>query len=123
MYPIVAIGSLFGVLVLVLVIWALGLRADVRRVQHPDVGGNELSLRGPLALYGASIIGIPLLMIAFSIALPALRNPLFLMIGALLGGFLPSVLLNGSRFWRFALLAGLILAAACFALLLIWMQM
>ena len=67
----------------------------------------------PLVLYSLSIVGVPLLMIAFSLVLPALRNPLFLVIGALVGSSLPSFWLNGSRFAMVALVAGLVLAALC----------
>ena len=61
-----------------------------------------------------SIVGVPLLMFVFSVALPALRNPLFLLVGAFAGAFLPELWLNGSRFARFALVA-VVLAALCFA--------
>ena len=63
-----------------------------------------------------SIVGVPLLMVVFSVALPALRNPLFLLVGAFAGAFLPELWLNGSRFGRIALVAGLVLAAVAFVL-------
>jgi hypothetical protein len=79
----------------------------------PRIRTNEL-----LALRALSIVGVPLLMIVLSVALPALRNPAFLMVGAFVGFFLPGILLNGSRFGRVALAAGLALAAICFVLVL-----
>jgi hypothetical protein len=71
-----------------------------------------------LVLRCLSIVGVPLLMIVFSVSVPALRNPLFLMIGALAGFFLPGARLTGSTFGRMALVAGLILAAVWFVLVL-----
>ena len=62
-----------------------------------------------LALQCLSVVGVALLMIIFSVALPALRNPLFLMFGAVAGFFLPRSLLSGSTVGRIALVAGLIL--------------
>ena len=63
-----------------------------------------------------SVIGVPLLMIGFSVVVPALRNPVFLIIGALVGFLLPGFWLNASRFGWVALVAGLALAAAWFVL-------
>jgi tight adherence protein B len=59
-----------------------------------DIARADLKIKVSefLGLWALSIIGIPLLMVVLSVALPALRNPLFLMIGALIGFLLP-------RFW------------------------
>ena len=70
-----------------------------------------------------SIVGVPLLMIVFSVVVPALRNPAFLFVGALLGLLLPGSWVGGSRFdSRVALAAGLILVAVYFGLVLILVQ-
>ncbi len=47
-----------------------------------------------LVLWAASIVGIPLLFLLFSVALPALGSPLVLLAGALLGFLLPRFWLN-----------------------------
>jgi tight adherence protein B len=47
-----------------------------------------------LMIWVASIIGVPVLMLAFSIVLPALGNPLFLLVGGLIGFMLPRMWLN-----------------------------
>ena len=60
------------------------------------------------------VVGVPLLMIGFSVNVPALRNPVFLMIGAVVGFLLPRYWPNGMRFGLVALLAGLALAAVAF---------
>src|SRR5258706_5955265 len=70
-----------------------------RVVQARDFGANlardiaraDLKLKPSefLALWGASIIGIPLLFIVFSLGLPALRSPLALIVGAFIGFMLP----------------------------------
>src|SRR4029453_16747779 len=59
-----------------------------------DIGRADLKIKVSefLALWALSIFGVPFLMIVFSLGLPALRNPLFLVIGALVGFLLP-------RFW------------------------
>ena len=79
-----------------------------------------LTVKGsaPLSLWALSIVGVPLLMIAFSVVVPALRNPAFLIVGAFLGFLLPGSWVSGSRFSRFALVAGLILAAVYLVLVL-----
>ena len=76
----------------------------------------------PLSLWVLSIVGVPLLMIVFSVVVPALRNPAFLFVGALLGLLLPGSWVGGSRFSRVALAAGLILVAVYFGLVLILVQ-
>ena len=59
-----------------------------------DIARADLKLKPSefLALWAASIIGIPLLFIVFSLGLPALRSPLALIVGAFVGFLLP-------RFW------------------------
>ena len=73
-----------------------------RVVEQRDCGANlardmaraDLRLKPSefLAIWAVSIIGVPLAMVVFSLGLPALRNPLFLVVGALIGFLLP-------RFW------------------------
>jgi len=73
-----------------------------RVVEQRDFGANlardiaraDLKLKPSefLAIWGASIIGVPFLFIVFSLGLPALRSPLALVIGAFIGFMLP-------RFW------------------------
>jgi hypothetical protein len=79
----------------------------------PRIRTNEL-----LVLQFLSMVGVPVLMIGFSVALPALRNPLLLGIGALVGLFLPRSWLSGSTFGRMALVAGLLVLVVWFALVL-----
>jgi hypothetical protein len=50
----------------------------------------------PAAFRALWIIGIPVLMIALSLWVPAFRNPLFLGVGALAGVVLSSFLLNAA---------------------------
>jgi tight adherence protein B len=59
-----------------------------------DIARADLKLKPSefLAIWAVSIIGVPLAMVVFSLGLPALRNPLFLVVGALIGFLLP-------RFW------------------------
>ena len=59
-----------------------------------DIARADLKLKPSefLAIWAVSIIGVPLAMVVFSLGLPALRNPLFLIVGALIGFLLP-------RFW------------------------
>jgi tight adherence protein B len=47
-----------------------------------------------LMIWAASIFGVPLLMLGFSVVLPALGNPIFLLVGALIGFMLPRLWLN-----------------------------
>ncbi len=73
-----------------------------RVVEQRDFGANlardlaraDLRLKPSefLALWGASIIGLPLLFVALSLGLPALRTPLALLAAAFVGFLLP-------RFW------------------------
>ena len=59
-----------------------------------DIARADLRLKPSefLLIWGAAIVGIPIVMFAFSPFLPSLGNPLFLLIGALVGFLLP-------RFW------------------------
>jgi tight adherence protein B len=71
-------------------------------VEQRDFGANlareiaraDLRLKPSeyLFIWAATTIGVPLLMVVFSVALPALRNPIVLLIGVLIGFMLP-------RFW------------------------
>jgi tight adherence protein B len=71
-------------------------------VEQRDFGANlardlaraDLRLKPSefLAIWAASIIGVPLLFIVLSLGLPALRTPLALLVGAFIGFLLP-------RFW------------------------
>jgi tight adherence protein B len=59
-----------------------------------DIARADLKLKPSefLGLWAASIVGVPLLFVVFSLGLPALRAPLALIIGAFIGFMLP-------RFW------------------------
>ncbi|TMF37382.1 MAG: secretion system protein F [Chloroflexi bacterium] len=59
-----------------------------------DIARADLKLKPSefLAIWAASIVGVPLLFIALSLGLPALRNPIALLVGAFVGFLLP-------RFW------------------------
>jgi tight adherence protein B len=71
-------------------------------VEQRDFGANlarelaraDLRLKPSeyLAIWAASTLGVPLIMLAFSIVFPTLGNPIMLFIGALVGFMLP-------RFW------------------------
>jgi tight adherence protein B len=67
-----------------------------------DLARADLRLKPTefLAIWGGSIVGVPLIMAALSVVLPSLGNPLFLLIGAFVGFFIPRLWLNrrkGSR--------------------------
>jgi tight adherence protein B len=59
-----------------------------------DIARADLKIKVSefLAIWAASIVGIPLLMIVFSVGFPALRSPIAILVGVLVGFFLP-------RFW------------------------
>ena len=59
-----------------------------------DIARADLHLKPTefMAIWAGSTIGVPILMVFFSAFLPALRNPLFLLIGIFIGFLLP-------RFW------------------------
>lgn len=73
-------------------------------VEQRDFGANlqrelaraDLKLKPSefLFIWGGSIVGVPVLMFIFSFVFPALGNPLALLIGALIGFFLPRFWLN-----------------------------
>jgi tight adherence protein B len=73
-------------------------------VEQRDFGANlardlaraDLRLKPSefLAIWGASIVGVPLIMLVFSVIFPTLGNPLFLLIGGLIGFFIPRFWLN-----------------------------
>jgi tight adherence protein B len=64
-----------------------------------DIARADLHLKPSefLAIWAASIVGVPLLMVGGSVFLPALRNPLFLLIGIVFGFFLPRLWLARRR--------------------------
>jgi tight adherence protein B len=59
-----------------------------------DIARADLHLKPSefLAIWAGSIVGVPVFMFLLSAFLPALRNPLFLLIGLVIGFFIP-------RFW------------------------
>jgi tight adherence protein B len=73
-------------------------------VEQRDFGANlsreiaradlRLKVSEYLAIWAASTVGIPLLFLVFSVALPALRNPLALLAGTLIGFMLPRLWLG-----------------------------
>jgi tight adherence protein B len=75
-----------------------------RVVEQRDFGANlareiaradlRLKVSEYLMIWGAAIVGVPLLMIVFSVVLPTLRNPIVLLIGAVIGFFLPRMWLG-----------------------------
>ena len=88
--------------------WAQALSANPallainRRLERQDFGSQiasdlaraDLKLRVSeyLGLWAATTVGVPVLMLLLSPILPTLGNPLFLVVGAIVGFFLP-------RFW------------------------
>jgi tight adherence protein B len=81
---------------------SVALAQLTRVVKQRDFGANlardiaraDLKLKPSefLAIWGAAIVGIPILFVFASVALPALRSPIALLVGAFLGFWLP-------RFW------------------------
>jgi tight adherence protein B len=79
-------------------------------VEQRDFGANlareiaraDLKLKPSefLAIWAGSIIGVPLLFVALSIGLPALRTPLALLVGAFLGFILPRLFLSRRKSGR-----------------------
>jgi tight adherence protein B len=73
-------------------------------VENRDFGTNlareiaradlRLKVSEYLVIWAACIVGVPLLMIVLSIGVPTLRNPIVLLIGALVGFFLPRIWLG-----------------------------
>jgi tight adherence protein B len=73
-------------------------------VEQRDFGANlareiaradlRLKVSEYLVIWAACIIGVPILMVVASVAFPALRNPIALLIGALIGFMLPRFWLN-----------------------------
>ncbi len=59
-----------------------------------DIARADLKLKPSefLGIWAVSIIGVPVLMVIFGFFMPALHSPLILLVGALIGFFLP-------RFW------------------------
>ena len=53
-----------------------------------------------LMIWAASIVGVPLLMLILSLGVPTLGNPVFLLLGALLGFFLPRLWLGRRKSGR-----------------------
>jgi tight adherence protein B len=79
-------------------------------VEQRDFGANlareiaraDLKLKPSefLAIWAGSIVGVPLLFVALSIGLPALRTPLALLLGAFLGFILPRLWLGRRKSGR-----------------------
>ncbi|HEY3336491.1 MAG TPA: type II secretion system F family protein [Candidatus Limnocylindrales bacterium] len=67
-----------------------------------DIARADLRLKPSeyLAIWAACIVGVPLLMIVLSVALPSLRNPLFLLFGTVIGFFLPRLWLGRRKSGR-----------------------
>ena len=61
-----------------------------------DIARADLKLKVSeyLAIWGASIVGVPFIFLAFSIALSALGSPIALLAGALIGFLLPRIWLS-----------------------------
>ena len=79
-------------------------------VEQRDFGANlareiaradlKLKVSEYLAIWAAATVGLPLLFLVFSIALPALGNPLALLAGALIGFMLPRLWLGRRKAGR-----------------------
>jgi tight adherence protein B len=79
-------------------------------VENRDFGANlardiaradlRIKVSEFLMIWAASIVGVPLLMLVLSLGLPTLRNPLFLLLGALIGFFLPRLWLGRRKSGR-----------------------
>src|SRR6186997_1540633 len=79
-------------------------------VEQRDFGANlareiaraDLRLKPSeyLVIWAATIVGVPLVMILLSVALPTLRNPFLLLIGAFVGFFLPRLWLGRRKSGR-----------------------
>jgi tight adherence protein B len=75
-----------------------------RVVEQRDFGANlsreiaradlKLKVSEYLAIWAGSTLGVPLIFLFLSIGLPALRNPVVLLVGALIGFFLPRLWLG-----------------------------
>jgi tight adherence protein B len=67
-----------------------------------DIARADLKLKPSefLALWAASIVGVPLLFIALSLGLPGLRHPLALLFGAFFGFMLPRIWLGRRKSGR-----------------------
>ena len=75
-----------------------------RVVEARDFGANlareiaradlKLKVSEYLAIWAGAIVGIPILFVLLSVALPALRSPVALLVGALVGFFLPRLWLG-----------------------------
>ena len=73
-------------------------------VEQRDFGANlareiaradlRLKVSEYLVIWAACIIGVPILMVVLSVVFPGLRNPIVLLIGALIGFMLPRFWLN-----------------------------
>jgi len=61
-----------------------------------DIARADLKLKVSeyLAIWGASIVGVPFIFLAFSIAIPALGSPIALLAGALIGFLVPRLWLS-----------------------------
>ena len=64
-----------------------------------DIARADLHLKPSefLAIWAASIVGVPLLMVFGSLFLETLRNPIFLLLGIVIGFFLPRLWLGRRR--------------------------
>jgi tight adherence protein B len=75
-----------------------------RVVEQRDFGANlareiaradlRLKVSEYLVLWAAVTVGVPILMIVFSVALPTLRNPIVLLVGGLFGFMVPRIWLG-----------------------------
>jgi tight adherence protein B len=73
-------------------------------VEQRDFGANlsreiaradlKLKVSEFLGIWAASIVGVPIIFVILSLGLPALRNPIMLLLGALLGFMLPRLWLG-----------------------------
>jgi tight adherence protein B len=73
-------------------------------VEQRDFGANlsreiaradlKLKVSEFLGIWAASIVGVPIIFVVLSLGLPALRNPIMLLLGALLGFMLPRLWLG-----------------------------
>jgi tight adherence protein B len=81
-----------------------------RVVERRDFGANlareiaradlKIKVSEYLAIWAGSIIGLPLLFVVFSLGLPALRNPIALLVAALIGFMLPRLWLGRRKSGR-----------------------
>jgi hypothetical protein len=99
MDPLTIVVFVLFVVVVILLAWLALQPVSRSSLEGIVAGAGDTARRRVWATSAVWIVSVPLLMVALSVVLPSLRNPLVLVVGGLVGFLLPRHRTEMTRSW------------------------